>query len=71
MSKVFSQTYSHLLLSLSSVENTIAGNRVDLVTITGKNSNKNKKVVWILGRQHPGEVTSSFIIEGIINTLLV
>jgi murein tripeptide amidase MpaA len=54
MTKIFSQTYNHLILSLSAIGDTIAGNRVDVITITGKQPNKNKKTVWIIGRQHPG-----------------
>ena len=26
--------------------------------------------MWIIARQHPGEVTSSFMMEGVINRLL-
>lgn len=26
--------------------------------------------MWVIARQHPGEVTSSFMMEGIINYLL-
>jgi murein tripeptide amidase MpaA len=29
-----------------------------------------KKIIWILGRQHPGETTGSFMMEGIIEYLL-
>jgi murein tripeptide amidase MpaA len=38
--------------------------------IIGRNGPKGKKVVWIIARQHPGEVTSSFMIEGMINYLV-
>lgn len=70
MKSVFSETYPDLILSLGVVGESIAGNRVDVLTVTGKNYDKNKKVVWVLARQHPGEITSSFVVEGIINTLL-
>jgi murein tripeptide amidase MpaA len=33
-----------------------------MLTITSKKTNsKQKKVVWILARQLPGEITSSFV----------
>jgi len=32
--------------------------------------NKNKKSVWIIARQHPGETTSGFMLEGIIDFLV-
>lgn len=62
MTNLFSQIYSHLSISLDSLGDTLGGNRVDIISITSKSYNKNKKVVWIFARQHPGEITSSFVI---------
>ena len=36
----------------------------------GEKQLSDSKIVWILARQHPGETTSSYIVEGIINYLL-
>ena len=41
-----------------------------MIEISDEESRENRQVVWIIGRQHSGEVTSSFMMEGIINTLL-
>ena len=54
MKNTFSKIYSHLSLSLDSIGDTIGGNRVDMITITSKTFNKNKKTVWIIARQHSG-----------------
>ena len=70
MTQIFMQTHPNLLMNLSTLGESIAGNRVDMVTITGKGSSKSKKVVWIIARQHPGEVTGSFVAEGVIKSLL-
>lgn len=37
---------------------------------SGKKQIKDCSVVWVLGRQHPGETTSSYMVEGIINYLV-
>lgn len=44
---------------------------IPLIKITNKSkSNVDKPIVFIIGRQHPGETHSSFIIHGLINHLL-
>lgn len=49
----------------------IGKNAINVITIsTGRLAAKESKTVWIIGRQHPVETTSSFMVEGIINYLL-
>jgi murein tripeptide amidase MpaA len=48
----------------------LGGNEVSLLELTNAESRNQKKAIWVLGRQHSGEVTSSFMVEGIINFLL-
>lgn len=49
---------------------TLGNQELDLIEISDEENRLNKKVVWIFARQHSGEVTSSYMMEGIINTLL-
>lgn len=48
------------------------GNSIPLLSISNPNSNKRdpKPLIYVIGRQHPGETPSSFIVEGLINFLL-
>ncbi|CAD8114872.1 unnamed protein product [Paramecium sonneborni] len=75
-------TYSNLQAYLSSkylvydrimkVKNIItsqAGNEIQIITITNDNKDEKQGLLFI-GRQHPGETPSSYVIEGIINCLL-
>jgi hypothetical protein len=50
--------------------NTLGGNEVNLFELTNSESKIPKKSIWIMSRQHSGEVTSSFMVEGIVNYLL-
>lgn len=45
-------------------------NDCDYLTITSKKHSSDKKGIVFLSRQHPGEVTSSFVTEGIIEYLV-
>jgi len=45
-------------------------NYVDMVTITNFKSKKQKKIIFITARVHPGETPASFVCEGIINYLI-
>jgi hypothetical protein len=50
-------------VSLKTVIETVGRNSISVVTIgTGKRQIKDCSVAWIMGRQHPGETTSSFMI---------
>ena len=58
-------------LSIKKICETPAKNTVNLISIsTGKRAIQDTKVIWILGRQHPVETTSSFMVEGIVLNLL-
>lgn len=45
---------------------------VDLLTVTrnGDENNKNKPVVFVSARVHPGETPSSFVLKGFLNFIL-
>ena len=55
---------------IKSLGQTFGGNEVSMIELTNSESRNDKKAIWILGRQHSGEITSSFMVEGIINFLL-
>ena len=47
------------------------GNNIYMLNISNNLAvKKNKPIIYIIGRQHPGETPASFIMEGIIKTLL-
>lgn len=58
------------LIKFKDLSRTLGGQDIDLIEISDEQSRENKKVVWIIARQHSGEVTSSFMVEGVINYLL-
>lgn len=67
----FKEKSLHKLIKLKNVGITLGANEVDLLEITNTEFvNKNKKSVWIIARQHPGETTSGFMVEGIIDMLI-
>ncbi|MFS4430876.1 M14-type cytosolic carboxypeptidase [Chryseobacterium sp. S90] len=43
---------------------------IELLTITNTNQNPDKKTIWIHARTHAAEVGSSYVLEGLINTIL-
>ena len=57
-------------LSIKKLCETVGKNTVNLITIATGQQAPDSKVVWILGRQHPVETTSSYMLEGIITYLL-
>ena len=58
-------------LSIKKLCETVGKNTINIITIgTGRKAVQDCKIIWILGRQHPVETTSSFMIEGIIKYLL-
>jgi hypothetical protein len=67
---------SKLILKVSNLCKTLAGNDCPLVTITEnidqyEETKKNdRKVVFITSRVHPGETNSSYVVKGIIDYLL-
>jgi len=56
------------LCQLESIGKTYEGREIDMLTI-GQEANDKKKV-WVIARQHPGESMTSFFMEGLINRLL-
>nr|XP_045581248.1 cytosolic carboxypeptidase 1-like [Procambarus clarkii]XP_045581249.1 cytosolic carboxypeptidase 1-like [Procambarus clarkii]XP_045581250.1 cytosolic carboxypeptidase 1-like [Procambarus clarkii] len=61
-SKVF---YSNQVLCY-----TLNGNAVPLLTITTKDTIKDKEIIFLTARVHPGESNSSWVMEGVLNFLL-
>lgn len=59
------------IVSIKPVTETIGKNPVSIVTVSsGEQQIAESKVIWVIGRQHPGETTSNFFIEGMINYLI-
>ena len=56
-------------LKIESIGQSLGGIDIPIVKISS-GSDKKKPVVVIIGRQHSGETHSSFIIHGLINTLV-
>ena len=58
-------------MSRSIIARTPLGNRIEIVTITNKNTvGNNKKIIFITARAHPVETAGSYVAEGIIDELL-
>jgi murein tripeptide amidase MpaA len=51
-----------------SIGETVQGRDIDLLTIGYPG--KDKKKIWIIARQHPGETMASWFMEGLLNRLL-
>lgn len=47
---------------------TLDGQDMDLLTLGA--ADKTKQVIWIIGRQHPGETMAEWLIEGVLDRLL-
>ena len=56
------------LCVLESIGNTVQGRDIDLLTIGDPGNDKKK--IWLIARQHPGETMASWFMEGFINRLL-
>ena len=46
------------------------GNPIPMLSITHFAKKQTKPLIYIIGRQHPGETPASFIVEGVLNFLL-
>lgn len=49
---------------------TLNGNPVPVLTITAKDNMKDKEVIFLTARVHPGESNSSWVMEGVLNYLV-
>lgn len=56
------------ICKVSDLGNTVDGHDINLLSI-GRNP-ENKKVFWVIARQHPGESMAEWFIEGMIERLL-
>jgi murein tripeptide amidase MpaA len=56
------------LCRVESIGKTYEGREIDFLTIGDETEDKKK--VWVIARQHPGESMASFFMEGLINRLL-
>ncbi len=54
---------------LVNIGKTVQGRDLDMLMI-GDNEDKNKKRIWVIARQHPGESMAEWFIEGFLNRLL-
>ncbi len=62
------QSQTHPLCTLTTLGTTTDNNDMSLLTI-GQHSDE-KKNIWIIGRQHPGESMAEWFIDGLLNRLL-
>jgi hypothetical protein len=46
------------------------GNPIHMLYISNFAQKNPKQIIYIIGRQHPGETPASFIVEGLINFLV-
>lgn len=65
----------HRIALRTSLCKSYLGNNITLLTITDnikvKNPQlQNRPIIYIIGRQHPGETPGSYIMEGVLKTLL-
>ena len=66
---------SNIYLRKEALAATLSSNECPLLTLTWKRDKRKeekakKKLILIIARQHPSEIVSSFVMEGIINCLL-
>ncbi|USD39359.1 M14-type cytosolic carboxypeptidase [Ferrimonas sp. SCSIO 43195] len=59
---------THPLCRLDTLGQTLDGNDISLLTIGEPEPGKN--IVWVIGRQHPGETMAEWFIEGLLARLL-
>ncbi|ODN41902.1 M14 family metallopeptidase [Piscirickettsia litoralis] len=59
---------NHAQCEISTLGSTIDGRDLDLLTIG--QPDRNKKKIWLIARQHPGETMAEWFIEGFLGALL-
>ena len=61
---------SSALASVERLGATVEGRDLDLVTISDERRPAERKTIWIIARQHPGESMAEWFVEGLIERLL-
>ena len=68
---LLSSIKDHDFVNVEAIASTKENRQVELVTITDHEiPNRNKKTIFLMAMQHPGEDAGSYFIEGMINFLL-
>jgi murein tripeptide amidase MpaA len=62
--------YPYEIVKFDSFGTSIGGLDIPILKIQNKNKVTDKPIIVLIGRQHPGETHSSFIIQGFLNFLL-
>ena len=69
----FKLILAHEFIRFDSLGTSLGGLDIPIVKLTNKNEDseqyEDKPILVVIGRQHPGETHSSFIIHGFINFL--
>jgi hypothetical protein len=68
--RISNSNEGRLLCKRKTLTESLGGNYVDMLTITNFTLKKEKRVVFVTSRVHPGETPSSFVCEGLIRHLL-
>ena len=65
---------AYKIVRFESFGTSLGGLDIPILKISNKNEKENtyndKPIAVIIGRQHPGETHSNYIIQGLVNTLL-
>lgn len=65
---LLSRLQQHAAVSLSEIGQTTQGRTMDLLQIGTPGADKRR--IWIIARQHPGETMAEWFVEGLLNRLL-
>ncbi len=66
--ELVSSCATHDRVRLEVIGETCDGRDIDMLTIG--EADENKKKIWIIARQHPGESMAEWLVEGLLNRLL-
>ena len=61
---------THPLVTLEHLGETLDKRELTLVKVGTSDSNKSKRNIWIIARQHPGETMAEWLVEGLLHSLL-